>query len=226
MTSRPETFDPELLAQKRSTLEIREETDRRERGANYEIQQIPSIGLGTVSLKDYQEGEVISHYIIGPEDRAQFAEFDTLTPEEDMYSIQIDVSPSGKGLYYHTPSDSPRNFVNHSCDPNAGLRFVTISPEFTDSQLFAIRPIKPGEHVTIDYSTTQLEDRKSLVDPCQCGSEHCRKSVRPFPELPPDLQKRYLALGAVLPFIADAAVNAQTAETGEALRSALPDHEV
>src|SRR5437868_15545106 len=49
---------------------------------------------------------------------------------------------------YLDPGDEPGRFVNHSCEPNAGIRK-------TNNQLFlfAVRSIGSGNEILIDYST-------------------------------------------------------------------------
>ena len=58
-------------------------------------------------------------------------------------------------------------FVNHSCEA------ACLSPGF-DFEI-AIRDIFPGDEITDDYGTLNL-DNAFL---CLCGSPHCRKQVRP-----------------------------------------------
>lgn len=58
--------------------------------------------------------------------------------------------------------------INHSCEPNCG--FVS------EMKLIALRDIKPGEEVTMDYATcTSAEDYYLL---CRCGAKTCRGAVR------------------------------------------------
>src|SRR4051794_27453662 len=58
-------------------------------------------------------------------------------------------------------------FVNHACRPTC------LSPGF-DFEI-AIRDILPGEELTDDYGTLNVE---SSFD-CRCGADDCRKVVRP-----------------------------------------------
>jgi uncharacterized protein len=58
-------------------------------------------------------------------------------------------------------------FVNHSCDATC------LSPGF-DFEI-AVRDIAPGEEITDDYGTLNLED----PFPCACAAEHCRGQVLP-----------------------------------------------
>ena len=85
----------------------------------------------------------------------------------------------------------PSKFINHSCDPNAGLR--------DGIRVVALRDIRPGEQVCFDYSTCVLE-RSWRMD-CACGSPNCRRVIGDFDQLPRALQQRYIELGIVQPFI-------------------------
>ncbi|MFH0713194.1 MAG: SET domain-containing protein [Candidatus Micrarchaeota archaeon] len=95
---------------------------------------------------------------------------------------------------YLGPSGGIDDFVNHSCDPNAGLRFL--GRKFV---LVAIRDITAGEEVTFDYSTTMDEDEWELQ--CNCGSKKCRRVIRDFKYLPREIQKKYISAKVVPEFI-------------------------
>jgi hypothetical protein len=69
--------------------------------------------------------------------------------------------------------------VNHSCDPNCGVRL-------NDGQAFdfvARRPIQAGQEVTFDYAM-----RNFTIDHfpgvCLCGADQCRGSVTGWKDLP------------------------------------------
>lgn len=92
--------------------------------------------------------------------------------------------------------------INHSCDPNAGIR--------GRNELVVIKPIRKGEEITFDYSTTMWEDAeqvKRLYDeetwsiPCACGAAQCRKEITDFYKLPRKLQEKYVLLRAVPDYI-------------------------
>uniref|UniRef100_M4B400 Post-SET domain-containing protein n=1 Tax=Hyaloperonospora arabidopsidis (strain Emoy2) TaxID=559515 RepID=M4B400_HYAAE len=59
-------------------------------------------------------------------------------------------------------------FVNHSCDPNT--RIDVVESEAIVS-FVAIKPIKEGNHLTFDYSTSEW-DMDEKFD-CRCGSPRC-----------------------------------------------------
>jgi SET domain-containing protein len=71
----------------------------------------------------------------------------------------------------------PERFVNHSCDSNAFVRFSG-----GPGQLIALRPIRPGEEITDNYSVN-LSAGKPWA--CNCGSPRCLGTVPgDFFELP------------------------------------------
>lgn len=97
---------------------------------------------------------------------------------------------------YMGPSGEFDDYLNHSCEPNSGIR-----GEGGALLLIAIRDIAPGEEITWDYST-HLHENFGWTMECGCASTNCRKVIGDFQHLPPELQKRYLNMGIVIPFIA------------------------
>jgi len=61
-------------------------------------------------------------------------------------------------------SSDPMRYTNHSCAPNARLSIRQGRVEF-----YALRPIAPGEEITVDYGETHHEGRL----PCRCGAPGC-----------------------------------------------------
>ena len=104
-------------------------------------------------------------------------------------TLAVQVGPD----LYLGPSGGPDDFVNHSCDPNAGL--VIAGTDGRDVRLIAIRDIAPGEQVTFDYSTTMDED--DFEFDCRCGAPGCRGRMRDFKHLPAAVQQRYADRGVV-----------------------------
>ncbi|MEK7176740.1 MAG: SET domain-containing methyltransferase [Patescibacteria group bacterium] len=92
------------------------------------------------------------------------------------------------------PSNTTDDYINHSCDPNAGLAFYDFG-----ILLVALRPIKKGEEITWDYSTTLHKNPWTMN--CMCYSKHCRKIVREFKFLPIAVKNRYLKLRILPPYI-------------------------
>lgn len=104
--------------------------------------------------------------------------------EAQAYTIQI-----GSNRYVDT--EPLGRYTNHSCAPNSGIA--------GDQLLVALRPIKPGDEIRFDYSTTMSEDYWTME--CRCGEPECRGVIRDFHLIPPALQAHYLQNHIVQAFI-------------------------
>lgn len=105
---------------------------------------------------------------------AQFAELPawaqrfSLQVEADLYQISF-------------AEDEPGNFVNHSCDPNAGLR--------GQIALVAMHDIAPGEEICFDYAMSDSSPYDEFT--CACGAARCRGQVTGRDWRLSELQQRY-----------------------------------
>ncbi|MCL0030318.1 SET domain-containing protein-lysine N-methyltransferase [Thermodesulfovibrionales bacterium] len=84
--------------------------------------------------------------------------------------------------------------VNHSCDPNCGIRVNgTGAHDFV-----AIKGINVNEEITFDYAM-----RNYIVSyfpkKCMCGAESCRGSITGWKDLPDGKKKEYD--GFVAPYL-------------------------
>jgi len=70
----------------------------------------------------------------------------------------IDGSHGGNGTHY----------INHSCRPNCYMQTVR-----GHLIVMALRDIRPGEEITLDYVATLHSDRKR----CSCKSPGCRGTI-------------------------------------------------
>jgi hypothetical protein len=89
----------------------------------------------------------------------------------------------GWGEYLlHAPSrdDGGGGYINHSCDPNAGM--------LAHATWCAIRPILTNEEVTCDYGT--FESARDWKMACACGTTECRGVVTGRDFMIPSLQER------------------------------------
>lgn len=77
--------------------------------------------------------------------------------------------------------DEPARFLNHSCNPNCGIKGKL--------RIIALKNIKKGEEVTIDYSITEMD--KLWYMKCNCGSKNCRKIIRSIQFLPKKVYNKY-----------------------------------
>lgn len=142
-------------------------------------------GRGVYVRRAISEGEQILEF-----HGALYHRTDLPSPYTTACDYYLQVGPD----LFMGPSGGLDDFINHSCDPNCGIR--TDGPCVV---LTALRPIALGEELTFDYSTTNLNAPLEMT--CHCGSKTCRRTVRDFQDLPPDTQARYVTLGVVPAFI-------------------------
>jgi hypothetical protein len=91
--------------------------------------------------------------------------------------------------------DYPNQYLNHSCNPNSGIKGTIrtkdngedITGKYT---IVALKKIKEGEEITIDYSTIEGDDLWEME--CNCGEKNCRKTIRSVTHIPEEQFKRYL----------------------------------
>jgi uncharacterized protein len=139
--------------------------------ANVEVKRNP-LGKGVFSTRAFQKGDWVLG-VVGP-----------LVKRRSIYTIQI-----SRDL--HIVPRSPAKYLNHSCDPNLGVKMNENGlPDF-----YALRDIQAGEHLTFDYAMTEfvLEEMELGRDrtQCRCGAANCRGTIGSFSELPTDIKKRY-----------------------------------
>lgn len=130
-------------------------------------------GNGIFALEPIKKGEVVA--VFG----GVVHEWDTfvhLPERERSLCIQVEdrlflvPGPIGEGDY-----------VNHSCNPNAGLS--------GQIGLVAMRDIKAGEEVCFDYAMSDTMPYDEFD--CVCGQPNCRGRITGNDWQRPDLQKRY-----------------------------------
>lgn len=114
---------------------------------------------GVFARSAVHEGEVLA--VWGGEVITS-AEVCKLRPDELRLTLQID-----EDAYILSGSEGPADWVNHSCEPNAGLRGQIV--------LVAMRNIRPGEQVCFDYAMSDGSDYDEFE--CSCGSKLCRRKV-------------------------------------------------
>jgi hypothetical protein len=77
--------------------------------------------------------------------------------------------------------------VNHSCDPNCGVRRNAAVDGF---DFVARRPIAAGEEITFDYAM-----RNWVVEHfpthCLCGADECRVTITGWKDLPAERKAAY-----------------------------------
>lgn len=129
-------------------------------------------GRGVCIVENIKKGETIA-FIKGK------MKFKVNEGPEDTFS-----NPDWVGITKNQWIDpeKPYKFLNHSCNPSASIKGRVT--------LVALRDIKEGEEITIDYSITECDDLWEMK--CACGEKNCRKVVHPIQRLPEKQFKKYL----------------------------------
>jgi|SRR3989344_3196433 len=78
----------------------------------------------------------------------------------------------------------PFDTINHSCNPNVGIK--------GSRTVVALRNIKKEEELLIDYSTTESDQPWKLDKKCKCGNKGCRKVVKSIQFLPKKIYNKYM----------------------------------
>lgn len=127
---------------------------------------------GIFATRDIRRGELID-YIRGPLRHLH------IKSKEDA-----DIGPDWIGVSARTWINPkwPFNYINHSCNPSAGIEGKI--------RCRAMRDIKKGEEITMDYATTEVSPFWKMR--CQCKQPHCRKVIRAIQFLPNRRFKAYL----------------------------------
>eukprot|EP00003_Mantamonas_plastica_P025039 TRINITY_DN4817_c0_g1_i2.p1 TRINITY_DN4817_c0_g1~~TRINITY_DN4817_c0_g1_i2.p1 ORF type:complete len:158 (+),score=36.53 TRINITY_DN4817_c0_g1_i2:299-772(+) len=129
---------------------------------------------GVFSKRSFSRGDLVL------ETTGEFAK------KQSIYTIQV-----AKDKHF-TP-DPPVKFLNHSCDPNLGVKTKSNGiPDF-----FAIKEIKENEQLTFDYAMTEftlaerLESGEEAWIKCECGTQKCRGLLGSFADLPEETKQEY-----------------------------------
>lgn len=140
-----------------------------------------NFGKGLFAKRDIRKGEVIFKFT------GKLIDFNQTVNRQDNFGDPLQI---GKNLYINL--EEPMRFINHSCNPNTGIK--------NDIILIALENIRQGEELYFDYSTTM--DEEHWIMQCKCGNTNCRKIIKDFKYLSYQVQQKYLALNIVQNFIA------------------------
>jgi SET domain-containing protein len=149
--------------------------------ADVEVRSSGIEGLGLFAARSFGAGETIRTINVVREITANAP----LRPELGERHDHCDY-PDGKTVLIGYPD----RHVNHSCDPNAWVRYGEGGCE-----LVARRAIPCGAEITCDYAINVIGGDSW---PCHCGATRCRGVVTgDFFRLPAIVQREYA------PFLAD-----------------------
>lgn len=71
-------------------------------------------------------------------------------------------------------------YLNHSCSPSCGIK---------GRDIVALKNISSNEEITIDYSTTHVDERWKMK--CSCKNSNCRLAIKSIQSLPKQIYKKY-----------------------------------
>ena len=144
------------------------------------LRQVGGKGRGVFATAAFRPGQEVLEFLGDIKDVGDF--------EDLTHALQI--GPRA----FLSPSGDIDDFVNHSCEPNCGIR-----EDKGRVVLFALRPIASSAEITFDYATTQAGGYWQME--CHCGTPTCRRTIRDFGDLPAQAQDYYIKHQAVLPYL-------------------------
>lgn len=145
-----------------------------------EIRENGIEGRGAFAIAPINKGEIV------------FIKGGYILNKDDMFIERVGYNywPLGEGIFLAPKKDSEKEeinrllvCVNHSCNPNCGLR-----GEITG---VAMRDISIGEELTMDYAMLDDDANEEYNFQCKCGDPKCRGIITGQDWLLPELQKRY-----------------------------------
>jgi hypothetical protein len=134
-------------------------------------------GKGSYAIEEIQKDEVVAiksgHIIDGQTLEANRALIKGAEAQitDNLYLAPLTKSEVDKSMIY----------INHSCDPNVGMGGNIL--------LRAMRDIKKGEELTLDYAM-HISSPLYKLD-CACKSKYCRTNISGNDWKIPELQKKY-----------------------------------
>jgi len=129
------------------------------------IKEDPEKGLVVIARELIPEGDNICELF-----------FDGLQPQAAASGVSIQIA---KDLFLNNRLGTIDDYFNHSCDPTARINWRRYTFD-------AVRPIAPGEEITWNYLTTELDlEGRGQAFACKCSSERCLKQIRGFKYLSP-----------------------------------------
>lgn len=131
------------------------------------IRKTSKTGLGVLAIRNIKKGDVIHE-----------GKPISLSKQRTSHSFQVHENT-------HVQLDKLSRSINHSCEPNAGIRSNT----YLGYNFIALRNIKMNEQITWDYETTEYESIS--VGKCLCGSLKCRGKTQGFRYLSSKIIKSY-----------------------------------
>ena len=134
----------------------------------FELGDSEDRGSGVFTKNSYKKGQVVMRGLIT---KIEFVN-------------HVGVSQMGENEYF--APIGLMALVNHSCDPNCGIRLN----ETGAHDYVAMKDINPGEEINFDYAMQNYKIGHFLVK-CRCGSSDCRGVIGGWVDLPDHKRQQY-----------------------------------
>ena len=121
----------------------------------------PPHGFGSRAISVIPAGTSVATFGGTALTRTEFAPYEA---ERRSRSLQVNTNL----IFLGPPSREPGDSINHSCEPNCGMRNATT--------IVAMRDIAVGEELTFDYAMSDASDYDEFD--CNCGTSLCRGQVQ------------------------------------------------
>lgn len=144
---------------------------------------------GVFATRDFAAGETV---MLGVPGRP--------VPANHSHANQVDLTS-------WVVEDGLGPIVNHSCDPNCGVR---VNDAVEGFDFVALRAIAADEEITFDYAMRNYVI-EHFPERCLCGSAICRVSITGWKDLPAERKAAYGEFVAPYLLAADAAHVAEVA---------------
>lgn len=134
-------------------------------------------GLGVFTYNSIKKGELILNF-----EGMEFIVDDEKHYDDESRWFQI-------GDRKWVDDKTYGKFVNHSCNPNSAI--------FNSTELKAVKDIKPGEEINVDYDATEWDNSNFDSFICKCGDKNCRGAIQGYKYLPEIWKRFYKKMGIV-----------------------------
>jgi hypothetical protein len=121
----------------------------------------PPHGFGSRAISVIPAGTSVATFGGTAMSRVDFSQYEA---DRRSRSLQVDTNV----IFLGPPSREPGDSINHSCEPNCGMRNATT--------IVAMRDIAVGEELTFDYAMSDASDYNEFN--CNCGTSLCRGRIR------------------------------------------------
>ena len=134
----------------------------------YKLKKTPEKGEGIFATEEIQENELVMLGVI-----------EKSVDQNHSHASQV-------GEFKHVLHAGQISKVNHSCDPNCGIRVNDTGAH----DFVARRTIDTDEEITFDYAMRNYSIDFFPTD-CSCGASECRGSITGWKSLSEEIKESY-----------------------------------